>query len=250
MDHEESRLTPAICVNQSDDYVMILNKNSDNYLSNRVVFSHETHDLKAEDLYEVAESFFGDKVYGWYTDKVKDHHLINFLTDRGWIVEDEYDGRYFKVNNQEFEISANIVEVQAGSPQVKDLVNITTHIWYTIDETKIESAIKAYNDYLSSSDRRGGYVLYYLDDKAVGYGTYRFSSCGRYMYLAGTGVLEAYRNRGIYKSILNYRLNKAIHRGADYVLTQARLGHSSPILEKCGFDKAGEFVFLVPYMDK
>lgn len=246
-DHEESRLTPAISVHQSESCVMIANNNSDNYLSNRVVYGHINDKQSVEALYDKAEVFFDGKIYGWYADRDKDTELINFLLDRGWLIEDEYHGRYLAVKNLDKRPCMNVVEVQADSQSVRELVHITTSIWYTIDESKVESAIKIYNDYLKSSDRRGGYVLYYIDDKAVGYGTYRLSSCGSYMYLAGTGVLEAYRNRGVYRNILNYRINLAIEQKADYLITQARVGHSSPILEKCGFDKAGDFVFLVPY---
>jgi GNAT superfamily N-acetyltransferase len=245
-DHEDSRLTNDISLNVSDSYFMALNKKAKSSYSTKVVYAHETNRMNAQDLYDEAIRFFAEKPFGWFVNLDKDKNIIKLLEDNDWSVLDEYDGRYLVLNNIEDVETQNIVEVKANSDQVRDLVSVTTNIWNTVDIDQIELSIRMYNEYLNSEDRRGGYILYYMDEKAVGYGTYRFSKCRRYMYLAGTGVIEKYRKQGIYRNLLNYRLKLAKQNNIEYVLTQARKGHSSPILEKCSFRKAGEFAFLVP----
>lgn len=248
-DHEDSRLTDDISLNVSDSYFMTLNKMAKSHYSTKIVYAHETDDMDHHRIYDDANTFFGKKPFGWFVNLDNDQNIKRLLEDNGWVIIDEYEGRYLSVNEIVEVETKNIVEVKPNSNQVRDLVNVTTNIWNTVEEDQVEIAIEKYNEYLNSVDRRGGYILYYSDDKAVGYGTYRFSKCGRYMYLAGTGVLDAYRKQGIYRNLLNYRLNLAKQKNTEYVLTQARKGHSSPILEKCSFRKAGDFAFLIPKED-
>lgn len=244
-DHEESRLTEDILINVSDSYFMTLNKKAKSHYSTKVVYAHETPTRDAQSLYEEAESFFAKKPFGWFLNIEEDQNIKRLLEDKHWKVLDEYEGRYLATKAIKHTESRGIVEVKANSEQVRDLVRVTTTIWHIVDQDQIELAVNRYNEYLNAPDRRGGYILYYKGDVAVGYGTYRYSKCSRYMYLAGTGVIEKYRRQGIYRSLLNYRLRLASQRHTEYVIAQARKGHSSPILVKCGFKKAGEFALIV-----
>lgn len=244
-DHEKSRLSNDTLLNVSDNYFMTLNKTSKSTYSTKVVYGHETNTMSIGALYEEAIRFFKEKPFGWFINIDKDKNIKEYLEKKNWNVIEEYDGRYLSLSTIEDLEVKNIVEVNANSDQVLDLVNVTTKIWDTVDENQIESSIKKYNEYLKSEDRRGGYILQYQDEIPVAYGSYRFSKCGRYMYLSGTGVIEEYRKQGIYSNILNYRIKLAKENNVEYILTQARKGYSSPILEKYSFKKAGEFAFLV-----
>jgi GNAT superfamily N-acetyltransferase len=76
----------------------------------------------------------------------------------------------------------------------------------------------------------------YEGNDPVGYAHYRFNYNRTAMYLTGSGVLASYRKKGIYRQLVTMRLQKAKEIGAAVVTTQARVGHSAPILEKLGFN--------------
>ena len=57
--------------------------------------------------------------------------------------------------------------------------------------------------------------------------------------LWGTGVLPAFRRRGIYGALVRYRADEARDRGAEVALVVARVGTSGPILKKLGFRPVG-----------
>ena len=58
----------------------------------------------------------------------------------------------------------------------------------------------------------------------------------RSVYLVGGNVLEAYRGRGIYRALLDERIDHARALGFELATTQAREATSAPMLEKLGFE--------------
>ncbi|HTT73982.1 MAG TPA: GNAT family N-acetyltransferase [Thermoplasmata archaeon] len=63
--------------------------------------------------------------------------------------------------------------------------------------------------------------------------------------LWGTGVLPAYRRRGIYGALVHARCLAAIAQSGEIALTTARVGSSGPILKRAGFRPVGEVRMLV-----
>lgn len=245
MDHEPSQLSDNIEMFQNSHTCMIMNQSARSIYSTRVVFAHEDESYNADMIFKEAKDFFRYKKYSWYVTLPRDESIYNLLLTKGWQVHDTYEGRYLPLTKKISYDHTQIVEVEPDSIEADLLGNIVAEVWGVKDQTRVDDAKNKYNEYLKAPDRRGGYVLAYYDGVAVGYGTYRLSDCRKFLYLSGTGVIESYRRKGIYKNLLNYRLNKGFELHAGYAIAQARKGHSSPILEKYGFSKLGAFKHLI-----
>ncbi len=105
-----------------------------------------------------------------------------------------------------------------------------------------EEFIEALNErrsYLAFSQRRGGFLLGYLGQQVVANAGWRDSRDGRCLYLTGAHTLPAYRNRGVYSTLLAYRLALAARRGCAYAAIRADPLTSAPILLKRGFANHG-----------
>lgn len=66
-------------------------------------------------------------------------------------------------------------------------------------------------------------------------GTAGFILRPRAGYLVGGNVLPAFRGRGVYRALLDARLERLRERGVTLATTQAREATSAPILERLGF---------------
>jgi GNAT superfamily N-acetyltransferase len=58
----------------------------------------------------------------------------------------------------------------------------------------------------------------------------------RSAYLVGAVVLPAHRRRGVYRALIDARLEAVARRGITLATTHARETTSAPILEKLGFE--------------
>jgi GNAT superfamily N-acetyltransferase len=67
-------------------------------------------------------------------------------------------------------------------------------------------------------------------------GTAGFILRPRAGYLVGGNVLPAFRGRGVYRALLDVRLERLRERGVTLATTQAREATSAPILERLGFE--------------
>lgn len=244
-DHEESLLDENITIHMNDRICMIMNKKSLSHYSTKVVYAHETDQWSFQDIYKETKAYFGLKPYSWYLNVDKDKRIYDGLREKNWSVLDTYDGRFKAIEGPYPVTVSDIREVEANEKDMDDLATVIASVWQVTNEKQIHYAKEQYHKYMNLPDRRGGYVLAYIEGQAVGYGTYRFSKCGDYLYLSGTGVIEAHRKKGLYRNLLNMRLNIGLEKGAKFAVTQARHGHSSPILEQFGFNKMGEFKHLV-----
>lgn len=241
-DHEPSQVTPDMTLYKNSHAFFVKASESKSIFLNRVIYAHGCDEKK---VYEEAKSFFSYKVFSWFLDQTKDHHIYKFLLDKGWRLEEIYEGRSLALDRK-FDLKGCVLEVEAFTKHVEALVDVMAGVWQTKDRSVLNRVIDRTNNYLSSNDRRGGYLLLYQNQKPVGYATYRLSSCGKYLYLSGSGILQEYRGKGHYKSLLYYRLNKGYELGASYALTQAKQTSSSPILNKFGFKKHGTSLHMLP----
>ncbi|MBO0992985.1 GNAT family N-acetyltransferase [Bacillus sp. SD088] len=77
--------------------------------------------------------------------------------------------------------------------------------------------------YISLPGRRDGYIVAYNNEGLpIGNAIFRISSDGQTMYLIGAAVLPEYRNKGVYHSLLQYRINKSKEEGCQLLTVQAR----------------------------
>jgi len=89
--------------------------------------------------------------------------------------------------------------------------------------------------YLRHPGRRGGFLVAWIGDEPVANAGYRYSGDGRTVYLSGAETVERWRGRGVYQSLVRYRLDAAGRRGCRYAAIRARRDTSLPILLKRGF---------------
>lgn len=84
----------------------------------------------------------------------------------------------------------------------------------------------------------GTSLVAYLDGRPVG--TAGVTVVGRTARLWGGCVIPAARGRGVYRALLQARLDLAVTRGATMALVKGRVETSSPILRRAGFAAYGE----------
>lgn len=85
---------------------------------------------------------------------------------------------------------------------------------------------------------RGGGVVAYLDEVPVGTGGLTVADeVGR---LWSGSVLEEFRGRGVYRALLQARLEYAVERRATMALVKGRVATSGPILRRAGFRAHGQ----------
>lgn len=88
--------------------------------------------------------------------------------------------------------------------------------------------------------------LAFFDGKAVGYSTSITSKEMGLIYLTSSGVLGDYRGKGIYTTMVNYAINKAIKQGikSAYVITgqESKSWHAS---KKLGYIEVGRFEYYL-----
>jgi len=107
----------------------------------------------------------------------------------------------------------------------------------TRDEVRLR--VEARLRYLACPTRRGGGVVAYRRDQAVGYGAWRYGSDGETVYLHRASTLQPHRRTGVYSAILGWRLDRAVRDGKTTAVVMAERASSAPILMRKGFREVG-----------
>ena len=107
----------------------------------------------------------------------------------------------------------------------------------TADE--VRTRLEARMRYLGCPGRRGGGVVAYRRDLAVGYGRWRYGTDGDTVFLHTASTLRPHRHTGVYTAILAYRLDRAIRDGKTTAVVLAERATSAPILMRKGFRDVG-----------
>jgi len=94
-----------------------------------------------------------------------------------------------------------------------------------------------------SIETTGHSELFLAYDGRVPVGRGGLSITGPVGRLWTAGVLAEHRGKGAYKALTAVRCKSALDRGAEIVLTHARVGTSGPILKGMGFRSAGPYVY-------
>jgi len=79
--------------------------------------------------------------------------------------------------------------------------------------------------------------LAYINDLAVGWGSYSITADGRGVVMNGCGVLPSHRGQGVQYALLKKRLAHAFHAGRDCAYTYSHVGNipSNNNLIRAGF---------------
>ena len=107
----------------------------------------------------------------------------------------------------------------------------------TADE--VRTRLEARMRYLACPSRRGGGVVAYRRDQAVGYGRWRYGTDGDTVYLGTASTLRPHRRTGVYTAILGWRLDRAVRDGKTTAVVVAERASTAPILMRKGFREVG-----------
>lgn len=118
---------------------------------------------------------------------------------------------------------------------VSDAIRIDREL--TADE--LRARVERRMRYLRCPTRRGGGVVAYRRDLAVGYGRWRYGTDGATVYLHTAHTLRPHRRTGVYAAILAWRLDKAVKDGKTIAVVMAERSTSAPILMRKGFREVG-----------
>ena len=108
-----------------------------------------------------------------------------------------------------------------------------------LDAEELRARVERRMRYLRCPTRRGGGVLAYRRDLAVGYGRWRYGTDGDTVYLHTANTLRPHRRTGVYAAILAWRLDKAVRDGKTTAVVVAERSTSAPILMRKGFREVG-----------
>ncbi len=107
----------------------------------------------------------------------------------------------------------------------------------TSEEVRVR--LEARVHYLRCATRRGGGVVAYRGNLAVGHGAWRYGSDGDTVYLHRASTLQPHRRTGVYTAILGWRLDRAVRDGKTTAVVIAERGTNAPILMRKGFREVG-----------
>ena len=104
---------------------------------------------------------------------------------------------------------------------------------------EVRMRVEARMRYLGCASRRGGGVIAYRRDLAVGYGAWRYGSDGDTVFLHRASTLQPHRRTGVYSAILGWRLDRAVRDGKTEAVVVAERASTAPILMRKGFREVG-----------
>jgi GNAT superfamily N-acetyltransferase len=230
----------------NDGLIAIKNTSIKNVFANKVVLFNTESEEDYKQKWARVEEFFGNRPFSLWVREPLPLYIQQGLLRNNCLLEDFYEGVFINLENVPFsednECSVAIVE---NDTQIQDLVNVSSIIWGYSEQEK-PNLFRQRKDFVNVFNGDGGFVVAYSEEgKPVGYGNYRYSTDGHALYLNGSGVLPTYRNKGIYKSLVRFRLHMAKEKGCKLATCQARGNYSAPILKKLSFQQASQYQYWV-----
>lgn len=132
-----------------------------------------------------------------------------------------------------------IVEV-ADDESLRDSVSVMGTRWH-------DAVLMDRRRYLACKERRGGFLVAYFEGNAAGTAGWTFTADGRAVLLNGGVVREEFRRRGVYSSMVGWRVERALERACLFAALVANPRTSGPILSKRNFADLGPMpIFYSP----
>jgi GNAT superfamily N-acetyltransferase len=246
-DFEPELSIPGVYEIRTDVLCLRISEASTSPLANKVVKSVFTEDVdrRIDEVFSMYQAH--DRPFSWWVGpNSRPADLRNRLERRGMRVEDEYVG--LALSTEEYAprpvTSKWVVADAVSDEQLHGHALVSSVVW-NLDPASTKTAVKERRRYVDFSHRRGGYLVVRDGAKYVGNASYRMSADGQTMYLIGGAVLPGYRRQGVYRAMVEHRLDMAKQHGCVLATTQARLGTSDPILRRLGFAEHGRFFMMV-----
>lgn len=249
-DFEPTLRIPGFQEVRNNELILRMLDGSSSVFANKVVRSVFSYQV-GEKIKQVIEEFDAkQKSFAWWVGpQSKPDDLSSRLRTLGFKLEDVYIGLAAFVEPLSLQPSSEwIVKEALTELELRAYVSVNARVW-GMDASSVEAAVKERLSYVSLPERRGGYLVARTQDgEVIGNGSYRISSDGQTLYLVGSAVLPEYRNRGVYRALLQYRFHRAKEAGCKLMTVQARVGTSEPILRKLGFQEYCKFeMYIHPY---
>lgn len=168
--------------------------------------------------------------------------LARRLERRGLIPENETTLLVATLPVAGLRTNSDVVVVEARAPaQVGTFLRFGHPDW---NDEEVRSELPDRLRFLDLYRERAGFLVAYLADAPVANAAWRDSADGHAVYLTGAGTKREHRGEGIYQTLVQYRLDRALARGCHYAVIQAQSDTSMPILLRRGFVPAGRVAVL------
>ncbi|SHE32323.1 Acetyltransferase (GNAT) family protein [Seinonella peptonophila] len=198
----------------------------------RVQFNNQNVEQKVDEIVDYYRS--KKKSFNWSIGPNSSPLFLGEVMEKkGFHVINEYEGLAFDLQTSNIKTQSTdhlkMKRVQT-TQELKDFINIRhagmnekdQNLWISLRSKGLEKQ----QDML---------VIAYLDQTPVGTASFRLSADRKIVYFADAVVLPQYRQRGIYKHLIEYRMRLSRQLKCHVVITIANVNTSSPILKKWGF---------------
>ena len=235
-DYELDWLPRGFDVVERDDLLMWSRRNglrSEARWNNRVSWIR-TSEESAESVINEVFAFFGDLPFTWVIGPSSaPWDLRERVARRGLIDTGDGDLLSAELPIMGLRSSPDVRIAEVADDRMARIGIRLAHPEGTRDE--LDAMVEDRLAYLRHPGRRGGFLVAFVDGEPVANAGYRYSADGRTVYLNGAETVERFRGRGVYQSLVGYRVRRAAERGCRFAAIRARRATSLPILMKRGF---------------
>lgn len=164
-------------------------------------------------------------------------NLAEKLIHRGFKLSNLLEGLYAQPVALKIETNPEVKVMKVTLENLDDWILVQEHAW-KIPELGLRFMRSEMQQMLSRSDRKAIDYIAYLEGSPVGAGRVNFYE--DYAFLTGAAVRPEARLKGVYRTLLNTRVQEIHARGIDSIVIHCLKDTSAPICLKLGFEKVCE----------
>lgn len=234
-DYERTWIPPGLEYVERPDVLMWRRNGprSDQRWGNRVAYTRSSPE-HIESLIEEALAFLGERPFSWIVGASSaPADLAERLIGRGLVDVGDGDLLSAELPVRGLRTAHDVDIVEVADEEMARIGLRLAHPNATAAD--MTDQVDEMLGYLALPERRGGFLVAFVDGQPAANAAYRDSSDGRTVFLNGAETVERFRGRGIYQALVAYRAEAALRRGCRYAAIRARRDTSLPILMRRGF---------------
>ena len=238
-DYEPTWIPPGLEYVERPDVLMWRRNGprADQRWGNRVAYTRSTPD-GIESLIDEVLAFLGGRAFSWVAGASSaPADLAERLAGRGLVDVGDGDLLSARLPVRGLRTADDVDIVEVEDEETARVGIRLAHPNATAEE--VADQANEMLAYLALPERRGGFLVAFMDGQPAANAAYRYSSDGRTVYLNGAQTVERFRGRGIYQTLVAYRTDAAVRHGCAYAAIRARRDTSLPILMRRGFADHG-----------
>lgn len=225
-------------LDHSDRLLRIKTPSSEQPTLNGVYFFRPQKFEKFEEIALKHINYFKDKRFRWVVGPLDQPEVLRpFLEEQGLIEKAHCLGLVKEIGTNPYLVPPNIRVELIDEANIEDYVDCSIKGWgdLTIDPHRFLKELKIN---LSKGNPPLCYIAY-LDNLRAGSGVLRIvdSRFGTVGYLKGSSVVKEHRRKGVYRALLNYRLNELIKKNVSHAMTVAKSDTTAVQCMSYGFEK-------------